>query len=579
MAPRRRGRPPAARRHRLEKQGLRSVSVLGSSSPASSIAATPQAWVTSPESGGQAVDNTMPDPRGTPDVSLFSSTDLSCLPESVQEETRPDGCHLGVPEYLPNDLFPAEPWQEITGGALGPALDAHHTPSQPEVIPHSPRQLVTQHPLSAYTHWTRVFIMRLYPVFPVVDPGCLLSKLSLTRDAVPRSMARFYAAMSAAVIVQLNIGAGSLPGHQNQNTNFASLSSRPNNQSEPPFSLADRYITDCITERQNASFIEEADEWTILESFFMFSYYGNRVKSKQAWYYLREAMGFAISLGLDREESYDDPELEVNERRRRLYWLLFITERAYCLQHRTTTTLRASIALPQIYDGCDEATLRGFISLIEMFISVGSSFVASWCSRSIKNNKEAFLRLPDPEVFSATSSVVAIDETQLADIAVTQCWLHTLAWQLRDHAICASGRGGSGAAAAPLRKAARSLLSCFSNTRRDAIESHGVGLEQKVFDIAGFMCDLIPTLDQSHLTADTDSIPNLLHNFMCLLANFRNQESCYLGPLAERATALLMLHGGGPLTHEPCPGPIESDPDPTCPLSTGSLDDFSYLED
>lgn len=150
--------------------------------------------------------------------------------------------------------------------------------------------------------------------------------------------------------------------------------------------------------------------------------------------------------------------------------------RAYCLQHRTTTTLRASIALPQIYDGCDEAILRGFISLIKMFISVGSSFVASWRSRSIKNNSEAFLRLPDPELFSATSSVVAIDETQLADIAVTQCWLHTLAWQLRDHAIRASGRGGSGAAAAPLRKAARSLLSCFSNTRRDAIESHGVGM-------------------------------------------------------------------------------------------------------
>lgn len=64
-----------------------------------------------------------------------------------------------------------------------------------------------------------------------------------------------------------------------------------------------------------------------MESFFIFSYYGNCNTSKQAWYHLREAISFALALGLNREESYSDPSLEVNERRRRLYWLLFITER------------------------------------------------------------------------------------------------------------------------------------------------------------------------------------------------------------------------------------------------------------
>lgn len=83
--------------------------------------------------------------------------------------------------------------------------------------------------------------------------------------------------------------------------------------------------------------------------------------------------------------------------------------------------------------------------------------------------------------------------------------------------------------------------------------------EQKLSDIAGFMCDLLPTLEQSNLTAGTDSIPNLLHNFMCLLANFRNQESCYLGPLAERATVLLMIHGGGPAHYEPCLDSLEAE--------------------
>lgn len=531
----------------------------------------------------------MPESSGTPEISFFPSVDPPGSSEAVHDQNAPEAGRLGNLEFLPTDPFPAVPWQQVPAEPL-----VHHTASQssqPAATLGSTRQVATRYPLSAYTHWTRVFLMRLYPVFPVIDPGCLLSKLSLTRDAVPRSMAGFFAAMSAAVIVQLNLSTSVVAP---ENASFASISMGSPTQIELPFSLADKYIAECIKERQNTSFIDDADEWTILESFFMFSYYGNRVKSKQAWYYLREAIGFAISLGLDREESYDDPDLEVNERRRRLYWLLFITERyvdtlhcssdrtltdprAYCLQHRTSTTLRASIALPQIYDGCDEATLRGFISLIKLFISVDSSFVASWCSRSIKSDSDAVLRLLDPEAFSAMSSVTAIDETQRADIAATQCWLHTLAWQLRDHATPASGRGGT--PAAPLRKAARSLLFCFSDTRRDAIESHGVGMvsqlskshmrslvrltrnfqEQKVFDIAGFMCDLLPTLDHGHLTADTDSIPNLLHNFMCLLANFRNQESCYLGPLAERATALLMMHGGGPTVYEPCLQAVEAE--------------------
>lgn len=68
--------------------------------------------------------------------------------------------------------------------------------------------------------------------------------------------------------------------------------------------------------------------------------------------------------------------------------------------------------------------------------------------------------------------------------------------------------------------------------------------EQKVSDIAGYLCDLLPSLEPDHLAGDVNSIPNLLHEFMCLLSNFRNEESCYLGPLAARATALLMQRAG-----------------------------------
>ncbi|KAF4449492.1 amylase cluster transcriptional regulator AmyR [Fusarium austroafricanum] len=492
MAPARRGRPPVGERRKRSQKERISTSP-GSAAPESSE--SPSSSYVSDDTISLPADSAFP-------PEMFQDYNLSDPPEPWQQ----------IIEYPPN-----------SAGLVSNPIDAPN-----------PQQLVaqSQYPLSAYTHWTRIFLMRLYPVFPVINPGCLLSKLSLTKDTVSRSVARFFAAMSAAVIVQLNLDAG----HQGA-----------------PSSLADRYIAQCIAERQESmAFIEEADEWTILESFFIFSYHGNRNKSKMAWYYLREAIGFALSMGLDREESYKGPDLETNERQRLTYWLLFITERAYCLQHQTSPILRPSIGLPQIYEGCDEATLRGFIDLIKLFILADSAFVASWCAQTINGDNKTVTMLSNPERF-ASHNTSAIDETQKADISVTQCWLHTLSWQMRSHA----NSPGQASAAISLRRAARSLVSCFSNTPRDAIEAHGIGMEQKVSDIAGFMCDLLPTVEH---TADIDSIPNLLHNLMCLLANFRNQESGYLGPLAERATALLMVHSGGP-NYLPCLEDVGDDED------------------
>jgi hypothetical protein len=79
--------------------------------------------------------------------------------------------------------------------------------------------------------------------------------------------------------------------------------------------------------RREYDFIEQMDESTIMTSFFLFAYYGNLDQSRSAWYYLREAIGFAQSLGLDSSETYSDLSAESQQQRQRLFWLLFISER------------------------------------------------------------------------------------------------------------------------------------------------------------------------------------------------------------------------------------------------------------
>lgn len=182
-------------------------------------------------------------------------------------------------------------------------------------------------PLSCYVLWTRVFLHRLYPVFPVVDPESLLGSLSLPREALPPSMLAFFAAVSAAVIIQLNLNSLAEASAHQGGSGVEDDSLHHTADATPDVLSADSYVAQCLRDRQRGNFIVDADEWTVLGSFFLFLYHGNLNQSKVAWYYLREAIAFAKALGLDQEESYTDPDVEVNERRRRLFWLLFITER------------------------------------------------------------------------------------------------------------------------------------------------------------------------------------------------------------------------------------------------------------
>ena len=182
-------------------------------------------------------------------------------------------------------------------------------------------------PLSCYAPWIRVFLHRLYPVFPVVDPESLLSSLGRPREVLPPSMLAFFAAVSAAVILQLNLKSLAEANAYQGGSSVGDDDAYHTMDDRAMVLSADAYIAQCLRERQRGNFIVDVDEWTVLGSFFIFLYYGNLNQSRIAWYYLREAIGFAKALGLDQEESYTDPDVEVNERRRRLFWLLFITER------------------------------------------------------------------------------------------------------------------------------------------------------------------------------------------------------------------------------------------------------------
>jgi hypothetical protein len=73
--------------------------------------------------------------------------------------------------------------------------------------------------------------------------------------------------------------------------------------------------------------LEEPHTDTVLTMFFLFCAYGNLNKPVYAWHYLTQTISYLQILNLDKEGIYAGLSIADSEARRRIYWLVFITER------------------------------------------------------------------------------------------------------------------------------------------------------------------------------------------------------------------------------------------------------------
>ena len=79
--------------------------------------------------------------------------------------------------------------------------------------------------------------------------------------------------------------------------------------------------------RKGYDYIESPTVNTTITSFFLFSCCFGLNKHNKAWFHLREATALAQILGMQDENTYMFDNVIETSRRRRLFWLLFVTER------------------------------------------------------------------------------------------------------------------------------------------------------------------------------------------------------------------------------------------------------------
>ncbi|KAG5925332.1 hypothetical protein E4U53_003340 [Claviceps sorghi] len=282
---------------------------------------------------------------------------------------------------------------------------------------------------------------------------------------------------------------------------FATQAQKPSESAHPDPSpdvpTAQFFISETVRARSFCDCVERPSLTTVQTSFFLFSAFFCLGKDTSAWHYLREAMTVLQSLRLHEESTYGGIQDAVAARyTRRMFWVLFITERAYALQRHRPLTLQDAIALPSTgRELGEEKIMSGLLDLISLFRNFDSDFLKMWntpdgshVSASAKEypaKLQRFLQDAIPEVAARTAN-------QQADLLLSREWLKIVVWQLcvSKTLLCSSSPLESMSFQFPV-SVARNVVVATSRLPSDALEANGVGILEKIFDVGCSLADVL----------------------------------------------------------------------------------------
>ncbi|RKK80093.1 hypothetical protein BFJ68_g17218 [Fusarium oxysporum] len=374
----------------------------------------------------------------------------------------------------------------------------------------------------------QLFLQHLFPIMPVVDGEEILSD-AIRLDELSPSRYALVVSLCAATRIQLRMdnakdGAGEGPD--------ADIPLEPQLTGETLISLAENAL-------RQFNVIEDTSLDSILSSFFLFSSYGNLNNSHHAWFYLTQSISLAQSLDLTRQGGYINLSESEGEKRRRVFWLLFVTERTFALQHRWPVMLRSCITKPQVIDSDYPAVMHDFVNHIHLFESLPCSLYEWYPESDNYQLKDSALAYKINKQLCTIQPDKSIIESQRFDTLITQQWLRVSIWRL------VFGKKLSPAythrlllpADLPI-DAGRIIMATLDSIDPRSKDCHGIGMEQKLFDLGISLADsaLLPGWSCSSFEIGPR---DLLSAVVRALSKARGCQSHLLPTLLKHSEALL----------------------------------------
>ncbi|WRT69313.1 uncharacterized protein IL334_006297 [Kwoniella shivajii] len=264
---------------------------------------------------------------------------------------------------------------------------------------------------------------------------------------------------------------------------------------------------------------------------------------------LREALGIGELLKLDEARTYMNVEPDEARRRMRLFWVLGITERAFALQRYGAITFHGSLQIPAFMalDPTQDLASRTLHHLARLFSFVDSNLVTCWngkcdpttCTDLPRAKVLRILRTLNgtpSQVFGSDIALTGLSDVQQADLLITWQWLRNRVWRLAvGHGLTDENAEAELGVGYVVDVASATVLIC-RRLSAGALEAHGCGFVEKLYDIASIVTELMqssPQLQSKLMdVARTDQWNDLLQSLYNLVAQ-HSSGTTFIQPMSQ----------------------------------------------
>ncbi|KXJ89112.1 hypothetical protein Micbo1qcDRAFT_111162, partial [Microdochium bolleyi] len=350
-------------------------------------------------------------------------------------------------------------------------------------------------------HCSERFHSRLYPTIPIVTQD-YVRHLESRADGSEAGNEAYCVLLGMCAMVLLQVedpaGTGMAPPHIPAKNNRA---------------FGSTLLEEALAAHRHLARRPSPSFEHVLLTFFIYACHGTLLHHSQAFFFLREATTLHH---LTRLDTMDPQTRQLADR---LFWVLLISERSHGIRYRRPVTLQITSAGPilPMYPASQQPLHAGFVCLAALFRPLDTSFIAL-LNQELSSIRPSVESLDEVENGVATAlderSMAVLEATQKANLYVTQAWLLIIIWQLRlrlgqliaptepiqsaNAATAGSARPGISRTYGYPLQVARNLTISVQDLPVDSIKVHGVGITEKVFDVACAAANVLARIPNSH---------------------------------------------------------------------------------
>ncbi|CAG7944055.1 unnamed protein product [Penicillium olsonii] len=258
-------------------------------------------------------------------------------------------------------------------------------------------------------------------------------------------------------------------------------------------------IAEATEARKHIDPVTDPVRQSIIIAFLLYGCHIGLGNQRHAYYFLREATTLYTASALDDQPSSrqaDDDPFEEGK----LFWLLVISERAHAIRRHRPITLQVTTESPRLEDDPDSPTSNaGFLCLVDLYRPFDETFLAQWNGTNATCSIESLVQLQE-RIQNAVPVDLDLPDILMADLRVSQQWLRIMIWQLSTTAgfLSTSPAHACMDFRHPLQIAEDLCLATWKLSKQ-SMETHGIGLIEKLFEVACTLVDVMACLSVAGL--------------------------------------------------------------------------------